>query len=106
MIDTITGFASAKWQQAGTTLLVREDKKPLTKNHVEALWMFNDHILDSFGDDVAMAHAMMNRHRFDRFWIMYRDNQIDVIRQCQYSFGDDRNAEILAWENANNPLDV
>lgn len=104
MIDTITGFARAEWQQAGTTLLVRKDKKPLTENHVEALWMFNDSILDSFGDDVALAQAMMNRERFNRFWIMYKDSQIGIIRQ--YSFGSDRSAEIPAWENSNNPLDV
>ena len=36
MIDTISGFAAPRWQrQAGTTLFVREDKKPLTPQELE-----------------------------------------------------------------------
>lgn len=104
MIDTVTGFASPKWQRAGTTLFVRKDKKPLTQNHLEALWMFNDDILGAFGDGVHHGHAKMTRVNWNRFWNSYKDQQIGIIRQCP--FGYNRSGEILAWQNDVNPLEV
>lgn len=104
MIETKSGLASPKWQRAGTTLFIRKDKKPLTENHLEALWMFNDSILESFGDSAAEAQALMTKDKWNQFWNNYKVNQIDIIRQ--YSFGSDRSAEIEAWENAINPLEV
>lgn len=104
MIDTISGFASSKWQRAGTTLFVRKDKKPLAENHLEALWMFNDHILGVFGDCATQAHAMMNKDNWDRFWDNYKDQQIGIIGQ--FPMGRDRSAEIKAWENDINPMEV
>lgn len=66
--------------------------------------MFNDCILGAFGDDPAKAHAMMNRKRFGRFWTMYKDRQIGIIRQ--YPFGRGRCEEIRAQETNINPLEV
>ncbi|KAG4066531.1 hypothetical protein HA402_007167 [Bradysia odoriphaga] len=104
MIDTVSGFASPKWQQAGTTLFARKDKKPLTVNHIEALWMFNDDILGAFGDGAHRGHAKMNRDAWNRFWINYKEQQIGIIRQ--FPMGRDRSVEIEGWENSINPLEI
>lgn len=104
MIDTVTGFASMKWRPAGTTLFVRKDKKPMTENHLEALWMFNSYILDAFGDGAHQGHKIMTKDKWNQFWNGYKDQQIDIIRQ--YPFGRDRSAEIVAWQNDINPLEV
>lgn len=104
MIDTETGFASPIWQRAGTTLFIRKDKKPLTENHLEALWMFNDDILGAFGDGAHHGHAKMTKENWNKFWNSYKDQQIDIIRQ--FPCGRDRSEEIVAWQNDVNPLEV
>lgn len=104
MIDTVSGFASPKWQQAGTTLFVRQDAKPLTVNHLEALWTFNDDILGAFGDGARYGHAKMKKEKWNQFWNNYKEQQIRICRQ--YTLGLDRSAEIVAWENDINPLEI
>ncbi|KXZ43245.1 hypothetical protein GPECTOR_96g711 [Gonium pectorale] len=53
MIDPYSGFAAAEWQQGiGSVVLVRSDRKPLPPQHVEAFWMFCDHLLGLFSSGI------------------------------------------------------
>lgn len=105
MIDTESGCAGPKWiTEPGTALFIRKDNKPLTEIHLEALWMFNDTIVDLYGESPTLAKNMMTRTQWDRFWKEYKTNQINSF--LQYPLGWDRSDEIRAWKTDPNPLDV
>ncbi|KAL7411043.1 hypothetical protein BDY24DRAFT_397515 [Mrakia frigida] len=51
MINPSDGFAPPRWQSGvGSVIVARVDKKPLARNHIEALWMLADGVLDQFGN--------------------------------------------------------
>jgi hypothetical protein len=55
---------------------MRADYKPLTKEQIETIWMYHDHILDLFGDSQESAHAAMNKKRFRKFCEIYKEECI------------------------------
>lgn len=57
---------------------MRKDGKPLTKEAIETIWMFHDHLLDVFGDEdgAAAARSRMTRAAFDRFCKKYKEEMV------------------------------
>ncbi|KAJ3526579.1 hypothetical protein NMY22_g10109 [Coprinellus aureogranulatus] len=73
MIDPVTGFAPAQWQQdIGTVTVIRADHKPLTLPEIETIWMYQDWILDLFGDGPERAHAQMTKEKFRAFFANWK----------------------------------
>lgn len=74
-IDLESGFAPPEWQShVGTILVARPDKKDLITQHVEAIWMYCDLILDRFGDG-EVPTEMYNREAFERWFKNYRSER-------------------------------
>ena len=55
---------------------MRKDGKPLTKQAIEFIWMYHDHILDIFGDDPDHARAKINRDAFVRYCERYKEQML------------------------------
>lgn len=55
---------------------MRKDGKPLTKQAIEAIWMYHSHILDIFGDDPDDARAEINRAAFVHFCEEYKEHML------------------------------
>ncbi|KAJ5199315.1 hypothetical protein N7491_000129 [Penicillium cf. griseofulvum] len=56
------GFAPPEWQNGiGTVIVARKNKKDLTTDHYEALWIYCDRILDYFGEGVAVPEHVYSR---------------------------------------------
>eukprot|EP00198_Chlamydomonas_reinhardtii_P009201 XP_001698538.1 predicted protein [Chlamydomonas reinhardtii] len=74
MIEPHTGFAPGKWQQGvGSAVLVRADRKPLPRQHVEAFWEFCQHLLDMFGGgDTPNPAEDMSPAAWQMFFDMYK----------------------------------
>ncbi|KAG2449509.1 hypothetical protein HYH02_005653 [Chlamydomonas schloesseri] len=74
MIEPRTGFAAPVWQQGvGSAVVVRADKKPLPRQHVEAFWEFCTHLLDRFGDgDTPDPAEDMTPAAWQMFFDMYQ----------------------------------
>ncbi|KAG2431711.1 hypothetical protein HXX76_009210 [Chlamydomonas incerta] len=79
MIDPHTGFADSVWQQGvGSAVVVRADRKPLPRAHVEAFWEFCTHLLDMFGDgDIPDPAKDMSPAAWQMFFDMYQARHAD-----------------------------
>ncbi|KAF7360434.1 MYND-type domain-containing protein [Mycena venus] len=56
MIAPESGFAPPEWQMCvGSVTVMRKDGKPLTRESIETIWMYHDHLLDLFGDGATPA---------------------------------------------------
>jgi hypothetical protein len=68
-IDPETGFASPEWlSHVGTCVVARKDRKPLSVEHLELVWMYMDKILDYFGEeDVTGVRKFYTRKSFEKF---------------------------------------
>jgi hypothetical protein len=67
-IEYVDDMAPPEWQShIGGCLVARKNKKPLSSQHLEALCMYIDRILDNFGDGVKQeqAQAMVTREGFE-----------------------------------------
>lgn len=91
------GWAPFEWQSpAGSVIVVREDRKPILPQHIEALCHFCQYVLqplfeDSMGSGMhpespmkkSEVLQMMTRRRFENFYIGYenwkRDNDPNYI---------------------------
>jgi hypothetical protein len=51
---------------------MRKDYKPLTKEAMETIWMYHDHLLDLFGEDPSIPRREMNRTGFERHCTNYK----------------------------------
>ncbi|GKZ26029.1 hypothetical protein AbraIFM66951_003207 [Aspergillus brasiliensis] len=71
-IEPHNGFAPPQWQSGiGTVIVARKDKKDLTPEHYEAIWMYCDMILDYFGEGEAPTR-LYNREAFERWFVRYQ----------------------------------
>ncbi|KAJ6587146.1 hypothetical protein DFH09DRAFT_869407, partial [Mycena vulgaris] len=73
MIDPESGFAPPQWQMCvGSVTVMRQDGKPLTRQSIETIWMYHDHLLDLFGDG-AVPRRVMTREGFVRYCRNYKE---------------------------------
>ncbi|KAJ7280059.1 hypothetical protein C8J57DRAFT_119436 [Mycena rebaudengoi] len=75
-INPRSGFAPAEWQSGvGTVIVARKDKKPLSMQHLEGFWMYNDAILDEFGNGDGIRESQWySRERYEDWWAIYCEN--------------------------------
>jgi hypothetical protein len=67
------GLASPELQShVGSCLVARKDKKPLSSEHLEAVWMYIDRLMDMFGDGPKSAQKDINRDDFESWFEGYR----------------------------------
>lgn len=52
-------------------IVARKDKKDLSPEHYEAIWMYCDYILEYFGNGSAPQH-LYNRQAFERWFVVYQ----------------------------------
>lgn len=80
-IELESGFAPPAWQPpVGTVLVARLDKKPLLEQHLEAVWMYCDYILDLFGEGEGAPRHLYNRPAFEKWWTKYVEEMRDLDR--------------------------
>jgi len=73
MADVKSGLAPPHWQQnVGEVLLMRKDRRNLTRNEVFGLWDFFCKIMDDFGDP---RPPNVNRTYFERWQTQYNEDQ-------------------------------
>ncbi|KAH7913608.1 hypothetical protein BJ138DRAFT_1001947 [Hygrophoropsis aurantiaca] len=71
------GIADLQWQQcAGTVTVMRQDKKPLTAEAMETMWMYADHLLDLFSSGPSIAKRKMNPTGFVKFCRRYKADKL------------------------------
>jgi len=68
------GMAPPEWQShVGSCLVARKDKKPLSSQHLEAVWMYIDRILDYFGEEGPReAQKLITRKDFEKWLENYK----------------------------------
>ncbi|KAJ5414217.1 hypothetical protein N7509_000844 [Penicillium cosmopolitanum] len=70
-VEAKSGLAPPRWQSGiGSVIVARKDRKDLSPEHYEAIWMYHDHLLDYFGEGPAPEH-LYNRKAFDRWFVGY-----------------------------------
>lgn len=80
-IELESGLAPLAWDsQVGTVLVARSDKKPLLEQHIEAVWMYCDRILDLFGYGDGAPRHLYNRPAFEKWWAGYVEEMRDLER--------------------------
>ncbi|KAJ7754492.1 hypothetical protein B0H16DRAFT_1542561 [Mycena metata] len=73
MIDPESGFAPPEWQACvGSVTVMRKDGKPLTRESIETIWMYHDHLLDLFGDDRSTPRRTMTKEGFTQYCARYK----------------------------------
>ncbi|TFY71191.1 hypothetical protein EVG20_g1802 [Dentipellis fragilis] len=76
MIDPDSGFAPPPWQgNIGTVTVMRQDRKPLTPEAIETIWMFCDSLLDDFSGGLQ-PQQRMNPAGFEEFSQNYKESMI------------------------------
>jgi hypothetical protein len=72
------GLAPLEWQShIGSCLVARKDKKPLSVEHIEAVWMYIDRLMDLFGDDSPRrAQKDISREGFERWFKGYKKKNV------------------------------
>jgi hypothetical protein len=72
------GLAPPHWQShVGSCTVARRDKKPLSSQHLEAVWMYMDRLLDCYGEvSPKKAQKLVNRADFEKWFAMYKKNQV------------------------------
>lgn len=76
-IEYSNSLAPPQWQShVGSCLVARKDKKPLSSQHLEAVWMYIDRVLDYYGDvGVKQAQALITRKEFERWFDNRKRNE-------------------------------
>lgn len=100
-IDLACGLAPPLGQRdVGTVVVARRDKKPLLPHHVEAIWMYCEHIFSEFEarDGVPPSH-LYSRTMFVKFWGEYSVHQ-EFNRLSTEGAGPDD------WADAPSPLEM
>jgi hypothetical protein len=54
---------------------MRQDRKPLTLEAIETIWMYHDHLLDLFGDG-STPRRMMTPQAFVRYCQNYKEERL------------------------------
>jgi hypothetical protein len=76
-IKYVDGLAPPEWQsRVGSCLVARKDKKPLSSQHLEAVWMYIDRILDHFSEGARGAQQLITRQQFEGWLGIYSHNQV------------------------------
>jgi hypothetical protein len=71
------GFAPPEWQShVGSCLVARKDKKPLSVEQLEAVWLYIDRLMDMFGDGPKSAQKNMNRDDFESWFEEYKEESV------------------------------
>ncbi|KAH7132572.1 hypothetical protein B0J11DRAFT_230859 [Dendryphion nanum] len=86
-IHPVTGLAPTQWlSNIGTCVIGRKDRKPLSPQHLELVYMFIDGLLDDFGDvGPEKAREAMTRERFEKFAEVYRRNELKKGREERWA---------------------
>ncbi|KAH4225276.1 hypothetical protein HBI81_236420 [Parastagonospora nodorum] len=68
-----------QWQShVGTCLVAREDKEPLTSQHLEALWMYIDRVMNFCGEEgPRQAQKEITKKRFETWFENYKENEAE-----------------------------
>jgi hypothetical protein len=76
------GLAPSQWQShVGTCLVARKDKKPLTSQHLEAVWMYIDRLMDCYGEEgPRQAQKEMTKKRLETWFENYKENEAENER--------------------------
>lgn len=70
-VEAKSGLAPPRWQSGiGSVIVARKDRKDLSPEHNEVIWMYHDHILDYFGERPA-SMRLYNRQAFERLFVRY-----------------------------------
>ncbi|KAJ7064911.1 hypothetical protein C8F01DRAFT_1021620 [Mycena amicta] len=76
MINPVDGFAPPEWQMCvGSVTVMRQDGQPLTRESIETIWMYHDHLLDLFGDG-SPPHNQMTRKMFQKYCASYKEERL------------------------------
>ena len=77
------GFAPREWQShVGTCIVARKDKKPLSAEHLEAVWMYIDRLMDIFGEEgPEKAQKEISRDSFEEWFEDYKNNEVENGRE-------------------------
>jgi hypothetical protein len=72
------GLAPPEWQShVRSCLVARKDKKPLNVEHLEAVWMYIDRLMDLYGEDSPKrAQKDITREGFERWFKGYRNENV------------------------------
>ncbi|KAJ7146373.1 hypothetical protein C8R44DRAFT_864143 [Mycena epipterygia] len=74
-IDPSSGFAPEEWQsRVGSVIVARRDKKPLSMQHLEGFWMYNDAILEAFQDGEIGDRDWFSQQSYEDWWADYCEN--------------------------------
>ncbi|KAI6046620.1 hypothetical protein EDC04DRAFT_3052959 [Pisolithus marmoratus] len=79
MIEPGTGFAGIEWVRGGvvgTVTVVRQDKKPLTCEAIETLWMYADFIVELYGEGFGTPARGLTPQSFRRFCKEYKEERL------------------------------
>jgi hypothetical protein len=82
-IKYANGIALREWQSGVSSCIVaRKDKRPLSEEHLEAIWMYIDQLLNTFGEDgPEAAHKEITRDSFKDLFKDYKDNEAENGRK-------------------------
>ncbi|KAF2867728.1 hypothetical protein BDV95DRAFT_502055, partial [Massariosphaeria phaeospora] len=76
--DPETSFAPPTWQFPGTCIVARRDRKPLSSEHLEAVWMYIDKLQDYHPEDEPEdAEDPMSREGFEGWFEDYKNDQAE-----------------------------
>ncbi|KAJ5925337.1 hypothetical protein N7454_007976 [Penicillium verhagenii] len=79
-IEAKSGLAPPRWQSGiGTVIIARKDKKDLSPEHYEAIWMYCDYILDWFGEGPTPTH-LYSRQKFEQWFAGYKREAVMMGR--------------------------
>lgn len=73
------GLAPLEWQShVGSCIIARKDKKPLSSEHLEAVWMYMDRLMDTYGEEgPKAAQKETTRESFEEWFEDYKDNEVE-----------------------------
>jgi hypothetical protein len=81
-------------------LVARKDGKTLLQQHLEAVWMYCDRILDHFGEGAGPPRRMHSRAAFEKFWRNY------VEEQKGFRSGTGSEGDGSGWRVVRSPYDM
>lgn len=101
-IDPQTGFAPIQWRShIGTVVVARRDRKDLLPHHLEAIWMYCDHILDLFGENEGVPPAhLYNQRAFEEWWEDY------CMQQRRSRGGTGGEKDLNDWRAVRSPYEM
>lgn len=84
-VEPDDGLALPEWQSGvGTCIVARKDKKPLSQEQLEIVWMYIDRLMEVFGDNPAMAPKMWSRKLFEHFFARYKRDEVSQMNRKEF----------------------